>query len=169
MVSPPSQMPHGLLPSGATGASRKEGQSKQPRALRSYHIRTLQTFFAGAIEEIFSPLRGLTSKLPASLRFLSPVKLAALYIAFGYAAFRWITGHWERLPRAILGKSWLGEIHTFLLRAFSTVLGVRLPNGFEFPSNFDFDRQLKKNSRNFRVNREMRENFHEIRPPNAKF
>ena len=28
---------------------------------------------------------------------------------------------------------------------------------------------LKKNSRNFRVNREMRKKIHEIRPPNAKF
>jgi hypothetical protein len=28
---------------------------------------------------------------------------------------------------------------------------------------------LKKNSRNFLVNREMREKFHELRPPNANF
>ena len=141
MVSPPTSRPRGVLAAPDAGGKSNQEKMKKQLALEPDQIRKLQSFFAGAIEEIFSPLRGLTSKLPPVLRFLSPVKLAALYLAFGYAAFRWITGHWESLPRAILGKSWLGEIHTFMLRAFSTVLGVRLPNGFEVPPNFDPDRQ----------------------------
>jgi len=114
------------------------GVRRSPTQQNSKYFKDV---FTAALYSLLSPFRFGASSLPPPLRSLSPLKLSFIYTAFWYLVFRWVTDGLRRKPTAILGRSMLGRLHSYLLRSCSSLLGVRLPKGFEVSPSMKKDGQ----------------------------